>query len=79
MYPYGYTTRYLMVLDSHQQALLDKAKLAVLREAIDRADNLAVVQAQLISTQEHLIQDLRSRIAILEGQMSELKTALSYG
>lgn len=68
-----------MVLDSHQQALLDKAKLAVLREAIDRADNLAVVQAQLISTQEQLIQDLRSRIAILEGQMSELKTALSYG
>lgn len=79
MYPYGYTTEYSMVLDSHQQALLDKAKLAVLREAIDRADNLAVVQAQLISTQEQLIQDLRSRIAILEGQMSELKTALSYG
>jgi hypothetical protein len=68
-----------MILDSHQQTLLDKAKLAVLREAIDRADNLAVVQTQLISTQEQLIQDLRLRVATLEGQVSELKTALSYG
>lgn len=68
-----------MVLDSHQQTLLDKAKLAVLREAIDRADNLAVVQTQLISTQEQLIQDLRLRVSTLEGQVSELKTALSYG
>jgi hypothetical protein len=68
-----------MVLDSHQQTLLDKAKLAVLREAIDRADNLAVVQTQLISTQEQLIQDLRLRVVTLEGQVSELKTALSYG
>lgn len=68
-----------MALDSLQQALLDRAKLAVLREAIDRADNLATVQAQLISTQEHLIQDLRSQIATLKGQMSEFKTALSYG
>jgi hypothetical protein len=68
-----------MVLDIHQQTLLDKAKLAVLREAIDRADNLAVVQTQLISTQEQLIQDLRLRVVTLEGQVSELKTALSYG
>ncbi|NBS67352.1 hypothetical protein EBT31_00360 [bacterium] len=68
-----------MVLDSHQQALLDKAKLAVLREAIDRADTLATVQAQLISTQEQVIQDLRLQIAALQSQVSELKTALSYG
>lgn len=68
-----------MVLDSHQQALLDKAKLAVLREAIDRADTLAAVQAQLISTQEQVIQDLRLQIAALQSQVSELKTALSYG
>jgi hypothetical protein len=59
-----------MVLDSHQQTLLDKAKLAVLREAIDRADNLAVVQTQLISTQEQLIQDLRLRVVTLEGHLS---------
>lgn len=68
-----------MVLDSHQQALLDKAKLAVLREAIDRADTLATVQAQLISTQEQVIQDLRLQITALQSQVSELKTALSYG
>jgi len=66
-------------MDSHQQALLDKAKLAVLREAIDRADNLAGVQSQLIATQEQLIKDLYSRIASLESLVAELKTALHHG
>jgi|688.fasta_scaffold03482_25 hypothetical protein len=66
-------------------ATYDKTKIAVLREAIDRADNLATVQAQLITTQEHLISDLklqivdlRSRIKTLESEASELRTALSY-
>lgn len=66
-------------MDSHQQALLDKAKQAVLREAIDRADNLAGVQSQLIATQEQLIKDLYSRIASLESLVAELKTALHHG
>jgi uncharacterized membrane protein YccC len=79
MYPFGYTNRYLTQMDSHQQALLDKAKLAVLREAIDRADNLAGVQSQLIATQEQLIKDLYSRIASLESLVAELKTALHHG
>lgn len=63
----------------------DTTKLAVLREAVDRADNLAHVQAQLITAQENTIQDLkvqladmRARIKTLESENSELKTALSY-
>ena len=66
-------------MDSHQQVLLDKAKLAVLREAVDRADNLAAVQSQLILTQEQLIKDLYSRITSLESLVAELKTALHHG
>lgn len=57
----------------------DKTKLAVLREAIDRADNLASVQAQLISSQEQHIQDLKARIKLLESELSEARTALSHG
>ena len=63
----------------------EQTKLAVLKEAVDRADNLASVQAQLITTQEQtiveqraLITDLRERIKSLEGINSELKTALNY-
>lgn len=56
----------------------EKTKLAVLREAIDRADNLATVQAQLITTQEQFIQDLKKRIAFLESELSEARTALRY-
>jgi len=56
----------------------DRTKLAVLREAVDRADNLAMVQAQLITSQEQHIQDLRRRIATLESELAETKTALRY-
>lgn len=56
----------------------DKTKLAVLREAVDRADNLAMVQAQLVATQEQLIQDLKRRIVTLESELSEARTALRY-
>jgi hypothetical protein len=59
-------------------AMHDKSKLAVLREAVDRADNLATVQAQLIETQEQFIQDLKKRIAFLESELSEARTALRY-
>lgn len=57
----------------------EKTKLAVLREAIDRADNLATVQAQLIDTQEQFIQDLKARVKFLESELSEARTALKYG
>lgn len=56
----------------------DKTKLAVLREAIDRADNLATVQAQLISSQEQHIQDLKARVKFLESELAEARTALRY-
>jgi chromosome segregation ATPase len=56
----------------------DRTKLAVLREAIDRADNLATVQAQLISSQEQHIQDLKARVKFLESELAEARTALKY-
>lgn len=59
-------------------AIHDTTKLAVLREAVVRADELATVQSQLITTQEQLIQDLKSRIRTLESELSEALTALRY-
>ena len=56
----------------------DRTNLAVLREAIDRADNLATVQAQLISSQEQHIQDLKARVKFLESELAEARTALKY-
>lgn len=74
-----------MTDELHFGATHDTTKLAVLREAVDRADNLAYVQAQLITSQQNQIQDLkdqladmRTRIKTLESENSELKTALSY-
>lgn len=46
-------------------------KLAVLREAVDRADTLATTQAKLILNQEQLITNLESRIRFLESLLSE--------
>lgn len=81
-----------MVSEPQFGVIHEKTKLAVLREAIDRADNLASVQAQLaasqaqvIAAQDIAIQDLKSqitdfkvRIRSLESEISELKIALSY-
>lgn len=74
-----------MTDELHFGATHDTGKLAVLREAVDRADNLAYVQAQLITNQQNQIQDLkdqladmRTRLKTLESENSELKTALSY-
>jgi hypothetical protein len=47
------------------------AKLAVLREAVERADTLASTQSKLIANQEQLIATLRSRIKFLESLLSE--------
>jgi hypothetical protein len=57
-------------------AMRDRSRIAVLKEAIERADQLATVHAQLIATQEQLIQDLRTRIKTLESDNSELRTAV---
>jgi hypothetical protein len=74
-----------MTDELHFGAAHDTTKIAVLREAVDRADNLAYVQAQLITNQQNQIQDLkdqladmRTRLKTLESENSELKTALSY-
>lgn len=52
-------------------------KLAVLREAVDRADTLSAVQAKLIETQSQMIEDLRAKVSALQSECSELKTCLS--
>lgn len=52
----------------------DPIKHAVLREAIDRADTLAVSQAKVIEMQDELISGLKARVRQLESELSELKT-----
>jgi len=51
------------------------AKFAALREAVERADTLAVVQARLIDNQQRVIELLETRIRTLESMVAELKTA----
>ena len=50
------------------------AKVAALREAVERADTLAVVQARLIDNQQRVIELLEGRIKTLESMVAELKT-----
>jgi two-component sensor histidine kinase len=54
----------------------DRTKLAVLREAIDRADAMASTQAKLIESQELLISTLQRRIRTLESELSEARAAI---
>ena len=54
----------------------DKTKLAVLREAVERADHLAVIQMRLIESQETLIATLQARIKTLESELFEVRCAL---
>ena len=49
------------------------AKFAALREAVERADTLAVVQARLIDNQARVIELLEGRIKTLESLVAELK------
>ena len=49
------------------------AKFAALREAVERADTLAVVQARLIDNQQRVIELLEARIKSLESLLAELK------
>jgi len=65
-----------MTDELHFGATHDKTKLAVLREAVERADHLAVIQMRLIESQETLIATLQARIKTLESELSEVRCAL---
>lgn len=55
------------------QSTIDPSKHAALREAVERADTLAVVQARLIDNQARVIELLETRIKHLESTIAELK------
>lgn len=65
-----------MTDELHFGATHDKTKLAVLREAVERADHLAATQTRLIESQEALIATLQARIKTLESELSEARCAL---
>jgi hypothetical protein len=53
---------------------ISAARVAALREAVERADILAAVQARLIDNQQRVIELYERRIASLEGELAEFKT-----
>lgn len=53
----------------------DVTRLAVLREAVDRADALASTQARLIATQQEVIELQRHELTRLTSELAELKCA----
>jgi len=57
-------------MDAHTA---NPAKFAALREAVERADTLASVQARLIDNQARVIELLETRIKTLESMVAELK------
>lgn len=52
---------------------INPSRYAALREAVERADTLAVVQARLIDNQQRVIELLEARIKTLESMVAELK------
>jgi len=50
------------------------ARVAALREAVERADILAAVQARLIDNQQKVIELYEKRLGALESELAELKT-----
>lgn len=56
--------------------MTDHAKLAVLREAVERADALTATQAELIKTQSRLLKRTDERYRELESRYRELKKRL---
>lgn len=54
----------------------DATKLAVLREAVERADYFAAAQTKTIETQDEMIALLKQRIKQLESEVLELRCAL---
>lgn len=49
------------------------ARFAALREAVERADMFATVQARLIDNQQRVIELLEARVRMLESEVAELK------
>jgi hypothetical protein len=52
---------------------INPSRYAALREAVERADTLAVVQARLVDNQQRVIELLEARIKTLESMVAELK------
>jgi hypothetical protein len=57
-------------MDDHT---INPTRYAALREAVERADTLAVVQARLVDNQQRVIELLEQRIKHLESMVAELK------
>lgn len=55
----------------------DSTKLAVLREAVDRADMLAIAQAKLIDTQSEYLTQQNNYITSLERRLRELESEIA--
>ena len=60
-------------MDDRNPTILSPARVAALREAVERADTLAVVQARLIDNQQLVIELQEKRIRDLEARIEELK------
>jgi hypothetical protein len=60
-------------MDHHNPTTISPARVAALREAVERADTLAVVQARLIDNQQLVIELQEKRIRDLEARIEELK------
>lgn len=52
---------------------INPSRYAALREAVERADTLATVQARLVDNQQRVIELLEARIKHLESMVAELK------
>lgn len=63
-----------MTLASPGDLPISAARVAALREAVERADILAAVQARLIDNQQRVIELYERRIAVLEGEVAEYRT-----
>jgi hypothetical protein len=60
-------------MDSSNPTMPSLARVAALREAVERADTLAAVQARLIDNQQLVIELQEKRIRDLEARIEELK------
>ena len=60
-------------MDNPNPTMTSPARVAALREAVERADTLAVVQARLIDNQQLVIELQEKRIRDLEARIEEMK------
>jgi hypothetical protein len=61
------------LMDTPNPTTISPARVAALREAVERADTLAVVQARLIDNQQLVIELQEKRIRDLEARIEEFK------